>query len=475
MFAELKRVLPEPVLQRLYAPDRLFLKSIYEFLRRIFRRQLSLIFFSPARALQTARRNPAKQNTLAMLKSACGDVLLTKEISIHENIISYPLTEAINKNHPGIHYDGGLADPATQTLIHEAIHRHGAAYAQSLPMTSIEKYSSDDCLEIRSPVLYGGILFNHFGHFILESLCRLYAYPMVRKLDPFVLFYSQWGMPRYLEKNNFINQILTGLGIPVDRLIFVDKVAKIREVIIPIQKYGFGFTRRPDELFVKFVRSFRLKYKAPRGFEKAEKIYVSRSNLQSKGKQIGEKIFEAYLANEGYRIFYPEQHTFIEQLTVYACAKRVIFSEGSALFSCMFIPDMNAEIAVVCRRREPHQSMRGATDCLQGFGKNILWIDTVRAQYQFGLDSWDALADIDWYEASRLLCEHGFVDNVFQALTDDDHLALVRSELRTYLQEISGNPKFVDHMMSFKETYPLWIEPCDLVDHHDGPRKRNQP
>jgi hypothetical protein len=461
MFAELKRVLPEPVLQRLYAPDRLVLRRIYEFLRRILKRRFGLIFFSPAGALKAAGLKPASQNTLAALKTTGRDVRLAKEISIHENVISYPLTEAMSESDPGIHYFGGLANPATQTLIREAIHCRGAAGTQTLPMTSIEKYSSGNCLEIRQPVLYGGILFNHFGHFILESLCRLYAYPTVREIDPFVLFHSQWGPPRYLEKNNFVNQILTGLGIPVDRLIFVERVAKISKVIIPTQKYGFGFTRKPDELFVKFVGSFRFKHKVPGGLEKAEKIYVSRSNLQNKGRQIGEKIFEAYLAGEGYRIFYPEQHTFIEQLTVYACAGRLIFSEGSALFSCIFLTDMKADVAVVCRRRDPHHSTRGATDCLHGFGKNILWIDAVRGQYQFGLDTWDALADIDWCEVSRLLREHGFVNNLFQLLTDDDHLALVRSELRKYLREISGNPKFINHMMSFKETHPLRIEPFD--------------
>ena len=433
-----------------------------------------MIFFSPPMALKAACRRPASPNTLTVLKSACPDVGLAKEISIHENVISYPLTQAIGENDPGILYFGGLVNPATQTLIHEAIHCRGAAYTQSLPITSIEKYFLDNCLEIQQPILFGGILFNHFGHFILESLSRLYAYPMVRKINPLVLFYSQFGPPRYLEKNNFVNQILTGFRIPLDRLIFVGQVAKISEVIIPTQKYGFGFTREPDELFVKFIRSFRFQHKLPRGFEKAAKIYVSRSNLRNKGGQIGEKIFERYLAGEGYRIFYPEQYTFFEQLTVYACAEKLIFSEGSALFSCMFLTDMKADVAVVCRRREPHHSMRGATDCLHGFGKSILWIDAVCGQYQFGLDTWDALADIDWCEVSRLLREHGFVNNLFRILTDDDHLALVRSELQNYLREISGNPKFVDHMMRLKETHPLWIEPSDLADHRDGSQKRKQ-
>ncbi|HLZ18045.1 MAG TPA: hypothetical protein VKO67_00455, partial [Smithellaceae bacterium] len=117
---------------------------------------------------------------------------------------------------------------------------------------------------------------------------------------------------------------------------------------------------------------------------------------------------------------------------------------------------------------EPDHSMRGVTDCLHDFGMNILWIDAVREQYQFGLDTWDALADIDWCEVSRLLRNYGFVNNPFRRLTDDEHLALVRSELWEYLREISGNPKFVDHMMQLKEIHPLRIEPLDPGDSRGG-------
>jgi hypothetical protein len=76
-----------------------------------------------------------------------------------------------------------------------------------------------------------------------------------------------------LEKNHFVYQILTGFGIPVDRIIFVDQVAKIREIIIPTQRYGFGFIHRPDEVFIEFVKSFRFKHRLPRGYEGGKKIY----------------------------------------------------------------------------------------------------------------------------------------------------------------------------------------------------------
>jgi hypothetical protein len=411
---------------------------------------------------------PAKPDTLAALKSKIRQIGPANGISLHENVISYPLVPVFDEKRLGEYFLGGLADATTRKLIPEAIHYNGVAYSQSLPASHVEKFPLNDCLAIRQPVLFGGVLYNHFAHFVAESIHRLYAYPMFRNIDPYLLFQTPWGLPKYLETNNYANQVLTGFGIPVERLIFVDRVARIAEVIVPTQKYGFGFLHKPDLTFVGFARSFRFPNNVPEGFERAEKIYVSRSGLRKRGAQIGEKIFEEYLTNEDYKVFHPERYTLFEQLAVYTHAKRLIFSEGGALLSCVLLPDLKAEVAVICRRRDPRRNVSMATACLQGYGKRILWIDAVRGQYQFGLETWDALADIDWHEVGRRLCERGFTGNPFRILTDDEHSSLLRSDLKDYLREISGDSRFVEQMVKLKETHPLWTGPSHLVDPRDG-------
>ncbi|KQC06103.1 MAG: hypothetical protein APR62_08380 [Smithella sp. SDB] len=448
---EFKRILPE-LIKKLYRQNRLSaLKWFYECLRRIFKRRLNLFFCSPQKALKDASDIQVNQNKLLKLKSIISEADPAYSISVHENVIAYPLVSAPRNNRPGSYFFGGLANNQTQTLLDEANHYNGAAYAQSLPITYIKKWPLQNCLEINEPVLYGGLMFNHFGHFVVESLCRLYAYPIVKEFDPFVLFYTPWNQPRYLEKDNFVHQIISGFEIPIKRLILVEQTTKIREVIIPEQKYGFGFAQQPDELFVNFTRSFRFERKFPNGMKGTEKIYISRSRLQNRGRLIGEKIFEKYLIEEGYSIFSPEEHTFYEQLTLYSYAKKIIFSDGSSLLPCIFLSDLKADVAVVCRRHEPNQHMSSTAVCLQGYYKNFLWIDAVSEQYQFGLDNWNALADIDWHKASEFLLEHGFVNKPFRIMSDEEHLALVRLELKDYIRKISGNSQFVDYMMSLKE------------------------
>lgn len=90
------------------------------------------------------------------------------------------------------------------------------------------------------------------------------------------------------------------------------------------------------------------------------------------------------------------------------------------------------------------------TGQFQGYGKDVLWIDAVRCQYQFGLESWDALSDIDWYKVSILLQQQGFVYNIFKRFNQLDYSSLVRNDLQSYIQKISINPQFIDFMAKLK-------------------------
>jgi hypothetical protein len=246
------------------------LKWLNELLRRCSRRRPSLVFFSTAQAFKTACSTPSSQSTLVRSQRTGGEFKFEDAGLIYENAISYPLTQTNGDNRLGDYFLGGLVDPETQILIDEAIHYNGVAYSQSITPNYVERYSLNNCLEIRQPVLYGGIMFSHFGHFVSESLSRLYAYSMVRDIDPFVVFYAPWGRPRYLETDNFANLILTGFSIQVSRVIFLDKVAIIRNLIIPSQKYGFGFMHRTDEIFTRFIRSFHFNYKVPKRWKMGE-------------------------------------------------------------------------------------------------------------------------------------------------------------------------------------------------------------
>jgi hypothetical protein len=429
--------------------------------RRLDRNPRLLLHSSHAAWVKASRKYPSRkinQNQSVISKLENG---LVDGISIHKNLISYPLSK---ERYDQGEYLGGLINSNTYELVKEAIHSGSQLYGgehlcQKLPSFEIQSDIKKDLSqvpEIEAIVLFGGILFNHFGHFLLESLGRLWAYKFVKELDPYICFYAPDGIPDYLRRSNFVNQIMTGFGIPHDRLIFINSLVKLKEVIVPCQKYGWGIFKKPDSVFLDFVKSFSFKNDVPKEFTDVDKIYVSRTRLPFKsgmnthGRMIAERLFEEYLTANGYQVLYPERYHLFQQLSIYNNAKKIIFSSGSALHACILLPDLRADVAIIARWQDPKDNLFH-TEQFQGYGKSVLGIDALRGQYQLGLEHWDALSDVDWYKASLLLKEQGFVNTDFSSFNHLDPRHLIRSELENYIQEVLHDHRFTDFMMQLKE------------------------
>ena len=411
------------------------LKQLIRFCLRFIRRDRGFYFFSPEKSWENAtasKDQPSQYDTEKLIAPHKAIGLVLKE-----EVISIPLTRGKDKE-----YYGGLVDSKTGKLIDEAIHFDGDN-SQEFP----EQKDIRTDIQINHVLFFGGILYDHFGHVLLDSISRLWAYPLIKELDPYIYFYVPWDTPKYLEKNNYVYQILKGFNIPHKRIIFSAKPAKLRKVIIAPQKYGYGLCKSPDKHFMNFLRSFTYKKSVPQNFEDADKIYVSRTKIKyGLGKPIGEKYFEAFLESIGYRIFYPEHYKLNEQLTVYSNAAKVIFCEGSALHACILLPDIKAEIAIISRRKDFKKVVNLITDQFIGFKKDFLWIDEVGRQYQFGLETWSAIAEIDWYKVSYSLSKHKFIDNLFGDFTRLNYNEIVQEEIKMYIEEIRNRPEFLDFL-----------------------------
>lgn len=409
---------------------------------RLNKREPEFLFFSPEVAYQRARRTSSASTTG---KSSDKISKYVRDgLSYHKNVLSFPLIQGKVKD-----YAGGLIDVKTFTLIPEAIYyNYRKSLSQELPDVNAETFIHTPFPEIKQPVVFSGIFWNNFGHFLLESLARLWAYEHVRGLDPYLLFYLNWVPPKYLEKENYAYQVLSGFNIPHNRVVFTDKPVMIKDILIPSQKYGYTYCKNPDADMMKFIRSFRYPAIMPKGFEEAEKIYVSRSKIpDGAGKPIGEKHFDEYLASNGYKIFHPEFYNLYQQLTLYSRVNKIIFCDGGALHGCILLPDLKAEVAVIARRRDADYDCREITDQFVGYRKEVVWIDAVKEQYQFGLESWDAVSFVDWFEVSVQLLARGFVNNVFERFNKVDKHGLIYNELRRHIQSVSNKPGFTEFLM----------------------------
>jgi Glycosyltransferase 61 len=372
------------------------------------------------------------------------------DITMYENLISYPV------QNEGVEFDfkGGLIDSKTLELVAEAVLIRHNKPSQVKPDFN---YSSDinTLPKTNATFLYGGVLFNNFGHFLLESTGRLWAYELFKKFDLYILFYVPWGIPDYKKKDNYMYQVFKGFNIPLSRIVFFTDVLQLKKVIIPQQKYGFGKCRVPDDTFIKFIKSFSIPGRLIKTNRSADKIYISRSQLPfNTGRPFGENQFEAYLQANGYLVIYPEKLTLYEQLEIYTKAKQIIFCDGGATYATVLLPNLNAAVAIIARRRDYRWNYKDViTEHFEGYKKTVLWIDEIVAQYQYGLESWDAAAEIDWHKVSITLKEEQFAATTFERIDAVNYEDIKRKELQLFIQSIQYNPLFLNYMQKLKEEY----------------------
>jgi len=194
--------------------------------------------------------------------------------------------------------------------------------------------------------MFAGLMFGHFGHFLVETTARLWAYEQLKdKIDGIVF------VPKVQRRIDHVLNVYT----PFLRLLDIDcpiinlpEPARFDTIYVPQQGFGmFGMIEGLPE-YRDFMRA-RMGTKI--AGDGADKLYVSRSALpEQRGGLIGETLIEEYLAAEGYRIFHPQKHSHEEQLAAYKSADFIISPDGSPLHMAALVAKPTAKVAVLARR-----------------------------------------------------------------------------------------------------------------------------
>ncbi|MEP2716732.1 glycosyltransferase 61 family protein [Pseudophaeobacter sp.] len=195
--------------------------------------------------------------------------------------------------------------------------------------------------------LWGGVLWAHFGHFLVESSSRLWALPEVEEDIQGVLFMPK--RPKVgKEVRGFHREFLSlfGTDLPIH---VAAQPTRVEELVVPGQGFGLGKITVGTRKFRRTVHDRFAKDVAPEG---PDKIYISRSKLGlGKGGLLGEELLETLLEAEGYEIFHPQEHSLTVQLARYKAARKVIAADGSALHLFAMVGRPDQEVAMILRRR----------------------------------------------------------------------------------------------------------------------------
>ena len=158
-----------------------------------------------------------------------------------------------------------------------------------------------DCRE--ETVVYCGYMVNHWGHFLIEGVTRLwYFLEQDASVDKYVFFLDE-GEQRQIQGN--YREFFQLLGI-WDKLEFINRPTTFRRVIVPDRGIHMrqGYAPKLLGVFDRIAENVR----PQPDWDTPEKIYFSRSQFQ-KGQpfEFGFDALDNFFAKNGYTILYPEK------------------------------------------------------------------------------------------------------------------------------------------------------------------------
>lgn len=230
----------------------------------------------------------------------------------------------------------------------------GALWRRHRPITVRPEMPGSIDETIPGRWLWGGVLWAHFGHFLVESVSRLWALNTLDRPVDGILFMPK--RPRVGSETRGYQAAFVDLlspGLPIRSL---DRPVRVEELVVPGQGFALGPAVIGTPSFRKAMHDMFARHITPDG---PEKLYISRSKLGlHKGGLLGEEKLETYLEPEGYEIFHPQDHDLPTQIARYKAARQVIAVDGSALHLFAMVGRPDQQVAMILRRKS------GASDQL---------------------------------------------------------------------------------------------------------------
>ncbi|MDF2758428.1 MAG: glycosyltransferase family 61 protein [Thermomicrobiales bacterium] len=192
--------------------------------------------------------------------------------------------------------------------------------------------------EIDEEVVYLGWWFDHFGHFLMQSLARTWflteVSPSVRVLfDP---PHRAWRQP-----TGWVHRMLEAFGVPPERILILNAPTRLRRLIIPEPLFeprgvaqdsvvrAHAAMARPYQAVAKRLAGDTTPSEQP--------LYLSRQRLPPSQRTIvGEGDLEEVLRANGFRIAHTETMTFEDQVRLVNEHADIFSNAGSAAHNVLF-------------------------------------------------------------------------------------------------------------------------------------------
>lgn len=205
-----------------------------------------------------------------------------------------------------------------------------------------------DITDLPGTHMFAGISYGHFGHFITESMTRIWALDEVRDKIDGIIFTPKNQMKDNLRPFEVYSDLKDNLGLSGIPITCPAGPIRVEKLYVPKQGFGLGDLTGGSRKFRNYINTHAGVNIEPKG---AEKIYISRSMLPpERGGILGEQKLEQYLIAEGYAIFHPQRETKLDQLAQYKAAEMIVSVDCSPLHLLGYVGNSRQRVAILRRR-----------------------------------------------------------------------------------------------------------------------------
>lgn len=188
--------------------------------------------------------------------------------------------------------------------------------------------------------IWGGYLFDHFGHFILESLAFMPG--ILSCPETCVIWVHSIPGKKKVDMLPYQKEILDMIGFKNPFIIINENEDAVFESInIPQQGYRFWYSGSVGYFKTLSVNTYS---------NTGRKVWMSRRDVP--GGYVNEYKIESRLADHGWEIVDPLTYSVPEMVKILSSAEKVGLVEGSAFYNILFVDNPQFKLHIVCRRDE---------------------------------------------------------------------------------------------------------------------------
>ncbi|MEX0426278.1 DUF563 domain-containing protein [Nocardioides sp. DS6] len=234
---------------------------------------------------------------------------------------------------------------------------------------------------------------HHYGHVMAEVVSRLWGWDAAKRADPDVkvFFHRALENPpaRPLER-----RVFEAYGIAPDDIVELDEPVRVDSVFsaTPMWHQHPPFYVHPGMLDTYERLAHGFTGGDPDGGPAHERIFVSRGEGAVNRTCLNQAEVEAWFAERGFEVVYPEHHTLAEQVHLFRKAREVAGFGGSGMFNIVYARGLEKLVvlnqeAYIARNEHMFCSLIGAEE-------HYLWSapEVARPDGRFSLESFQG----DW-------------------------------------------------------------------------------